>query len=112
MTVVWHGAAFEKKIKKAALDGVEEWGRTTWLPQANKDCPVAPKFGGTMRGSLGVERARNHIKIGGGGPAKDYIFIQEMDRSLNHTVGKAGFIRDSAKMHEHKIPTFIKKRVR
>jgi len=109
----WHPEKFIKKTEEAALDGIEEWARTIWLSQAKEDCPVALRFGGTMRNSLGVVREGNYIKIGGGGPARDYIYRQEMDRNLNHRDGqKAGFIRDSATMHKGKIIKFVEKHTR
>lgn len=97
------------KVKRSALDGIEEWARVLWLSQAKTDCPVDT---GTMRNSLTVERsdAENCVYVGGGGAAKKYIRRQELDRSLHHKVGKAGFIRDSVTMHIGKIPEFIKRR--
>jgi hypothetical protein len=105
--VDWFPEAFMAKAEKAAMDGVESWAKINWLTQAREDCPVGQyppssgRTGGTMRASLDVERddENNMIHMGGGGAAADYILINELDRSRNHAVGKAGFIRDSFDMH-------------
>lgn len=96
--------------QRKALDGMEEWARVLWLSQAKSDCPVDK---GTMRNSLTVERsdAEKCIYCGGGGAAKKYIKRQELDRSLQHKVGKAGFIRDSVLIHLNKLPSYIKNKV-
>ncbi len=98
----------EKTMK--ALDGVEEWARTLVLSQAKIDCPVDT---GTMRNSLTTERSNEEkcVYVGGGGAAAKYIKRQELDRSLHHNVGKAGFIRDSVLMHLNKLPEYIKRRI-
>lgn len=108
--VSWNDGGFKKKIKKQGLDGLEEWGRAAWHPQAYRD---APKKTSTMAVSLGVERdeANSCIYVGGGGAAKDYILKQELDRSLHHEVGKAGFIADSVEMHSGKLASYVKKHV-
>lgn len=106
--ITWNDANFKKKIKEKGVDGLEEWGRTVWHPQAYKD---APKKTSTMAGSLGVERGPDCIWVGGGGQAKAYILKQELDRSLHHEVGKAGFIGDSVQMHARELPAFVKKHV-
>ena len=106
--IKWHPEVMRAKVQKAAVDGIEEWGRVDWQTQAQQDCPVDTS---TMKGSLGVERMENGIKIGGGAAAKEYIYVQEFDRSLKHTVGKAGFIRDSATMHFDKVVPKIKARL-
>ena len=108
VNIKWHPEKMRAKVQKATVDGIEEWGRVDWQTQAQQDSPVARIKGGTMRGSLGVERMENGIKIGGGSAAKEYIYVQEFDRSLKHTVGKAGFIRDSAAMHFDKVVPKIK----
>lgn len=81
------------------------------LTQAKEDCPV---LNGDMRGSLGTERdnAKKCVYLGGGGPAKDYILKQELDRSLYHDDGKAGFIRDSVEMHAGKLKSFVEKHIK
>ena len=104
--VDWHPEVCIEKAEKAAMDGCEAWARINWLTQAREDCPVGQyppssgRTGGTMRASLDVERddENNMIHMGGGGAAAAYIKRQEDDRSLNHTVGKAGFIRDTFDM--------------
>ena len=110
MSISWNDSAFKKKVVSSALDGLEEWGRVEWHPQAYKD---APKKSSTMAGSLGVERSDSEkcIYVGGGGQAKDYILKQELDRSLHHEVGKAGFIKDSMQMHISKAPAYVKKHI-
>ena len=110
MSISWNDSAFRKNMQKRGLDGVEEWCRAEWQPQAKQDCPVK---GGTMRNSLGVERddANNCIYVGGGGDAKDYILKQELDRSLRHEVGKAGFIGDTVQQNISKLPAYVKKHI-
>lgn len=109
--IKWNHKPFFDKVVSNALSGIEEWARTEWQPQAKQDCPVKE---GTMRDSLGVERSDSEkaVYVGGGGPAKKYIFRQEMDRSLNHTVGKAGFIRDSVSMKSSKIVKYVEKHIK
>lgn len=58
-----------------------------------------------MRGS---ERVLHQLSANSATP-EHYIHRHEMDRSLNHTVGKAGFIRDSAKMHQADLPKFVER---
>lgn len=108
--ISWKGAVFTALVKKNAMDGLEEWCQGTWLPQATKDCPVDS---GVMKGSLGVERndAGQFCLVGGGGEASSYIARQELDRSLKHPVGKAGFIQDSVNMHKSKLVPMIEKRI-
>jgi len=110
MVVQWdHKAFVDQKVKKG-MDALEDWGKTAWHPQAYRD---APKLSTTMALSLGVERddANKCICVGGGGDAKDYILKQELDRSLHHEVGKAGFISDSVQQNISKLPTYVKKHV-
>ena len=108
--VTWDHKSFSDKVKKAGLSGVEEWCRAEWQPQAKQDCPVK---GGTMRNSLGVERddANSCCYVGGGGGAASYIKKQELDRSLSHPTGKAGFIGDTVQMKASKLPAYVKKHI-
>lgn len=106
--ITWNDSKFRKNIKEKGVDGLEEWGRTVWHPQAYKD---APKKTSAMAGSLRVERGPDCIFCGGGGQAKDYILKQELDRSLHHEVGKAGFIGDTVQQNISKLPTYVKKHV-
>ena len=109
--ISWHDDEFKKAIVKNAIDGLEEWGKVVWHPQAYRD---APKKSSTMAGSLGVERddANACIYVGGGGQAKAYILKQELDRSLHHEVGKAGFILDTVNMNAGSIQEYVKKHIR
>jgi len=113
----WHPEDFMAKCEEAALDGAEEWAMTTWQSQAREDCPVGQypagsgRVGGTMRASLTVEREEDMIHMGGGGAAKSYIRKQELDRSLDHTSGKAGFILDSFEMHLAEIGPMVQERI-
>jgi hypothetical protein len=110
MTVrfIWKGSEFKRTLEKAAIDGLEECVRVKMATQAKLDCPVDT---GTLRGSIGVTRLdEKSVMLFAGGAASKYAFRQEVDRSLHHTVGKAGFIRDSVYMYSSEIPTFIKKR--
>jgi hypothetical protein len=106
----WDHSKFVKKVISNAIDGLEEWGKVEWRPQAYKD---APKKSGAMAGSLGIERDDNNkcIYVGGGGEAKKYILKQERDRSLHHEVGKAGFIFDTVNSKAPLIPKYVKKRL-
>lgn len=110
MGVQWNDSSFKRKVVSAGMDGLNEWGLTVWLPVAKQNCPVDQ---GTMRNSLGVERddANKCIYVGGGGQAKAYILKQELDRSLHHNVGKAGFIKDTVEQNISKAPSYIKKRL-
>ena len=105
--VKWHPQNFVKTLTKNALDGVEEWAMVEWQPQAYED---APKKTSTMAGSLGHERddSAKCVYVGGGGRAKDYILKQELDRSLVHSVGKAGFIIDTVNSKKSSLPQYIK----
>jgi hypothetical protein len=109
--ISWKDIAVKLLIKKAALDGIEEWCNAAWLPQARADCPVDS---GTMRNSLGVERdnAGQCCYVGGGGAASSYIMKQELDRSLSHTIGKAGFIEDSVTDNMPSVNSYVKKHVK
>ncbi len=100
--------SWAQKSEKYAMDGLERWARTLVLTQAKQDCPVDT---GTMRNSLTVERSDSErcVFVGGGGAAKKYIKRQELDRSLHHKIGKAGFIRDSVMMHLDKLAQFMRR---
>lgn len=113
MSVQWDDSNFKKATIKRGMDGLEEFALTVWLPQARINCPVAPVNGGTMRNSLGYERddSQKVVFVGGGGAAKDYIFKQEMDRSLHHTTGKPGFINDTLQDNVSKLPVYVKKHI-
>jgi hypothetical protein len=108
MPVSWNDASFKKNAHKAGMDGIEEWCRVEWQTKAKQDCPVHT---GTMRGSLGVERddANSCCYVGGGGAARDYILKQEIDRSLHHDIGKAGFIGDTVQDKASKLSGYVKK---
>jgi hypothetical protein len=109
--VHWDDKRWKDDTKKNALDGVEECAKGVMLTQAKEDCPVDH---GIMRGSLTTERddANLCVYLGGGGPAEDYIYWQEVRRDLHHNVGKAGFIRDSVDMHAPKLKGFIQSHVK
>lgn len=106
----WWKSDWGRKKTAAAMDGLEEWARTLVLTQSKADCPVDT---GTMRNSLMVERSDSEkaVYVGGGGAARKYILRQELDRSLKHTVGKAGFLRDSVMIHLNSLPEFIRRRL-
>jgi hypothetical protein len=111
VNVNWNPKNFLKNVKTRALDGIEECARGPMASQAKEDCPV--DFG-TLRGSIGVERddANACVYLGCGGPAKDYALRQEVDRTLNHPVGKAGFIRDSVETHSPKLRLYVEKHIK
>jgi hypothetical protein len=106
----WDHSKFLKSTKTRALDGIEEIARGPMATQARQDCPVDQ---GTLRGSIGVERdeAKGVVYLGCGGAAKAYAYRQEVDRSLNHPSGKAGFIRDSVQQHAGKLRGAIEKHI-
>ena len=108
--IKWDHSKFVKNVIKNGIDGLEEWGKVEWHPQAYRD---APKLTSAMAGSLGVERDDKNrcIYVGGGGQARDYILKQELDRSLSHPVGKAGFIGDTVQQKAHKLGTYVKKHI-
>ena len=108
VNISWNGSSFSAEVVEKAMDGIEEWCQGTWLPQATQDCPVDS---GVMRGSLGVERHKDYCVVGGGGEASSYIAKQELDRSLRHPVGKAGFIQDSVTMHKSEMIEIVKKKI-
>lgn len=110
MAVQWDDRAFRARMKKKSLDGIEECARDPMLTAAKEQCPVDK---GTMRGSLTVERddANSCVYLGGGGPAKDYIFRQHQDMSLNHPVGKAKFISDPVETHSPELKDYVEKHI-
>ena len=105
----WDHSKFLKDTTKKAMDGTERCVLTVMKPQALMDCPVAPIKGGTLRGSIGTSRDDSELKVylGAGGAAQEYAAIIEKDRSLNHTTGKAGFLRDSVQMHMKSVSKFV-----
>ena len=109
--IQWDHSKFQKNVRKRALDGIEACAKGPMATQAKEDCPV---LSGTLRSTIGTERdeANSCIYIGCGGPAKAYALRQEVDRSLNHPVGKAGFIHDSVEMHASKLTSFIQKHIK
>lgn len=110
MTISWNSDNFKKSIITKAIDGLEEWGLVEWHPAAFKDSPVKT---GAMRGSLRVERddANQCVYVGGGGEASSYILQQELDRSIHHRVGKAGFISDNVKELSPKLGEYVQKHI-
>ncbi len=110
MPAKWDDSRFRKNTVNRGMDGLEEWGRVEALPQMKTDCPVKE---GVMRDSLDLERDDRNlcIYLGGGGAAKAYILRQERDKSLDHPVGKAGFIEDSIEMKAPKIKQYVEKRL-
>jgi hypothetical protein len=116
----WDHSRFLKAVTKKAMDGCEELASTLILSEAKENCPVgiyptgSGMVGGTMRNSIGVERDDKNLccYIGGGGPAKDYIFRQHQDMSLNHTTGKAKFISDALQSHSGKLNQYVEKHLK
>lgn len=106
----WDPKKFIDDTNKHGMDGVEEFCLTVWRPQAVQN---APKKSGTMAGSLGVERDDKNkcCYVGGGGQSASYILKQELDESLTHAVGHAGFIRGAVTDNVSKLPTYIKKHI-
>jgi hypothetical protein len=109
--ITWNDSDFKKSTVTKALDGIEECAKGVMATQAREDCPVDS---GTLRGTIGTERddANKCIYLGCGGPAKAYALRQEVDRSLNHPSGKAGFIRDSVEMHSSKLGSYVQKHIK
>ena len=60
---------------------------------------------------IDLERHKDYCVVGGGGEASSYIAKQELDRSLRHPVGKAGFIQDSVTMHKSEMIEIVKKKI-
>jgi hypothetical protein len=110
MTYQWDDSKFKKSIITKAIDGLEEWAKVEWHPAAFKDSPVKT---GVMRGSLGEERddANKCIYVGGGGESSSYILKNELDRSIHHPVGKAGFIGDNVKELSPKLAFYVQKHI-
>ncbi len=106
MRLEWKGDAYADKVIEQVLSGVEEWARAPVLTQCKEECPTDK---GIMKGSLTVVREDNVVYIGGGGPAKDYIYRQHQDMTLNHPVGKAKFITDPVNDNAPDLPDYIKK---
>lgn len=81
-----------------------------WQPAAKRDSPVDT---GTMRNSLGVERSDSErcCYVGGGGASSSYILKQELDRSIHHRVGKAGFIGDNVQDLSPKLGSYVQKHI-
>ncbi len=109
--IKWDHSAFLKSEHDKAMDGVEELARGSILTEAKEGCPVALVRGGTMRNSLGVERDDKNSRcyVGGGGAAKDYIFRQHQDMTLNHTTGHAKFITQAVEAHSGELKKYIEK---
>ena len=107
----WAAASVIARARVKALDGVEEWARGEVLSEMKIQCPVAPKYGGTMRNSLGIERddGRGVIVLGGGGPSEAYIYIQHQRADFNHTTGKSHFIVDPVEQLTPNLPGYIQK---
>lgn len=108
----WAAGAVIARAKEAALDGVEEWAKGEVLSEMKRQCPVAPVNGGTMRNSLGTEREDDKIILGGGGPAKDYIYIQHQRADFNHTTGKSHFIVDPVEQLGPSAAKYVEKHLR
>lgn len=113
--IKWDHSKFLKSTKTKALDGIEEIARGPMQTQAKQDCPVGQyndgRVGGTMKGSIGVERddANSCCYVGGGGAARAYIFRQHQDMTLNHTTGRAKFITGAVEAHRGEMKKYIEK---
>ena len=107
----WAAGAVIARAKEAALDGLEEWGKGEVLSEMKRQCPVDQ---GTMRNSLGTERddARGVIVLGGGGPSKDYIYIQHQRADFNHTTGKSHFITDPVEQLAPNAAKYVEKHLK
>jgi len=110
----WAAGSIIDRARSAALDGVEEWATAEVLTECKMQCPVDPHYGGTMRDSLDVKRddERNVVIIGGGGPAKDYIYIQHQRADFNHTTGKSHFIVDPVEQLSPELEKYVQKHLK
>ncbi|MCK9570980.1 hypothetical protein M0R72_18675 [Candidatus Pacearchaeota archaeon] len=106
--IKWDHSAFRKSAHTKAMDGVEELARGPILTEAKEGCPVD---GGTMRGSLGVERDDKNSRcyVGGGGAAAAYVYRQHQDMTLNHTTGHAKFISRAVEAHRGELKKYVEK---
>ena len=105
----WAAGAVIARAKEAALDGLEEWAKGEVLSEMKRQCPVDQ---GTMHDSLGTEREDDKIILGGGGPAKDYIYIQHQRADFNHTTGKSHFIVDPVEQLGPSAAKYVEKHLR
>jgi len=104
----WYGPAVAAKIKKAAMDGLEEFARADVLPLADENCPTDS---GTMKGTHAVVRGNDEVVIGYGGPAAPYTVRQHEDVTLHHPSGKAKWLEDAVNEKRPELPGKIKARI-
>lgn len=108
MSVKWHGAALEKLVEKAALNGAEEWLRVDVQTDAKEHCPVDT---GAMRNSHTVERSSNSVVLGVGGSAAPYAERQHEDASLSHVVGESHWLENAGTRQIGKLPSKLKSHI-
>ena len=108
MAVKWYGAAIEKIVQKAAMDGAEDWLRTDVQTDAKEHCPVDS---GAMRASHTVERSGDSAVIGVGGSSAPYAQRQHEDASLSHVVGESHWLENAGKRQISRLPSKLKKHI-
>ena len=104
----WFGKQVSARIKKAAMDGMEEYARVDLLPLADENCPTDS---GTMKGTHAVERSQDEVVVGYGGPAAPYTVRQHEDVTLHHPSGEAKWLENAFNKTKSKVPERIKARV-
>lgn len=70
-----------KKIKDAAIDGVEDYVRTDLMPDSDEHCPTDK---GPLKESHSVERVGDTVLFGYGGQAGAYVEAQYLDTTYVH----------------------------
>jgi len=125
--VEWNQEKIIEAVKKAGMDGVEEWARVDVLPLADENCPTDT---GTMKGSHAVIRdgsavvagqhnegdtfggGKDQIVIGYGGAAAAYVERQHEDMTLSHPSGKAKWLEDAFNEKLPELQTKVERRLK
>jgi hypothetical protein len=122
----WYGNAVSARIKKAAMDGIEEYARVDLLPLADEKCPTDS---GVMKGSHAVVRdgvvvmagehsdgstfgcKKDEVVVGYGGAASAYVEKQHEDVTLHHPSGEAKWLENAFNETIERVTGKIKARV-
>jgi|GEM_PF-1914599 len=127
MKVTWkNDALIEAEVRKAVLDGAEEWLRVDVLPVADQNCPTDR---GVMKGSNAIVRdgaavlagpynegdtfggKQGEVVIGYGGAASAYVERQHEDMTLTHPSGEAKWLENAFNGAQSTLSEKIKSRV-
>ena len=124
--VQWNQERILAAVKKAGMDGIEEWARVDVLPQADENCPTDS---GVMKGSHAVIRdgsavmagphnegdtfggGADQIVIGYGGAASAYVERQHEDMTLSHPSGEAKWLENAFNNAKPSLAEKVKARV-